>query len=389
MTFPVPRRLRTAVCLALLASVTHLAGAVAQTGGGGGGQDEQGPGGSRVFDDSDNNVGTPKPGQRQPEERTRPGQRAPDPDAGNSNGTEAPQEQTDPPATAPPPAKPVVVPDKAAQDKALKLVRDVFAEEYRKKSAADKLALAAQLLEQAADAGNDDATRYVMLREARDIAAAGGDVDTAMAAVDEMAGRFQKIDAVSLKLEALAASSKKVADAAHGEALVTGFLTVSAQALAGGDLERATKIVAQAEPVARKAKNAGLTARLNQRKKELKELQAQFGAPVAQARAKLKTNPDDPAANAVLGKFYCLAAGNWPTGLAMLAKGNDQALRKVAQDDLAGTDGDAAAKAALGDTWWEFGEKQSGLPKQHARARAAHWYEQAADGLEGLNRTRV
>src|SRR5688572_8785419 len=352
------------------------------------------PRGSDVFDDSGRSIGAPKPRPAAPAEPApapQPERRAPADAPGRGDAGDAPRETAAAEAETetPPPAR-VAVPDKAAQAAALKLVKEVFAEEYKKKSAEDRLALAGQLLGQASDEGNDAATRYVMLRAARDIAAAGGDVGTALAAVDEIAAGFEKVDAVALKLEALAAASKKAADPTQAEAVVQGHLAVSADVLAAGDLDRATKVAGQADAIARKAKNPDLTARLNQRKKDLKDLMAQFGAATAAARATLAKAPNDGAANAALGKFYCLAAGNWERGLPMLAKGNDQAFRTMARNDLAGAGGPPAAMAGLGDVWWDLGEKQTtGLAKQHARQRAAHWYEQAVEELEGLQRTRV
>src|SRR5687768_14385034 len=110
---------------------------------------------------------------------------------------------------APAPARgSVPVPGPAAQAKALAAVKATFAAEYRKTRRQDRVDLAAQLLHQVAEPGNDDAARYVLLREARDIAAAAGDVATALAAVDVAAVVFEGIDPVALKLEALSIASK-------------------------------------------------------------------------------------------------------------------------------------------------------------------------------------
>lgn len=359
------------------------------------GRSERPSGGSDVFDDTDGDTDarTPsRPTPAAPEPQPKP-QREPEP--AGSDGARGPVRVETPPADeapAEPPAAPVErlpMPAKAAQAKALKLVKEVFAEEYRKKSAEDKLALAAQLLDQAGESGNDAAARYVMLREARDIAAAGGDLAAALSAGDEIAAAFAGVDSIAMKLETLAAASKKVTDPARAEAVVEGHLAVSAEMLSAAELDRAVKVVAQAEPMARKAKNADLTARLNGRKKELKELVSQFGAAVKAAKAKLAKSPADLAANATMGRFYCLAAGDWERGLLMLVKGNDAGLRKMAQADLAGADRPPAAMAGLGDAWWELGEKQSGLAKARVRGRAAHWYQQAVGELAGLQRTRV
>jgi hypothetical protein len=289
-----------------------------------------------------------------------------------------------------PPDGRAAVPERAAQEEALRVLKDVFAEEYGKEASADRLAFAARLLERAGEAGNDDATHYVMLREARDIAAGAGDVGAALAAAGAIADAFEVADPIALKLAALAAASRKPTDAAQSEALVRAHLAVSGEALIGGDINRAIKVVALAEPIARKVKGSESSARLGRRKKELKEVQSRFGSATGAARETLRKTPDDAAANVTMGRFYCLAAGNWEVGLPMLAKGDDQALRKLARDDLAGGGRAPAGMVTIGDNWWQLGERQAaGLARAHARQRAAHWYARAVGDVTGLQRTRI
>ena len=409
-------------CVALLAGALFPGAARGQTGPEGEGETapaERTPrqGGSTVFDDGDENVRPPKrakppaadppsrgagegdgAGGRQPSgDRAAEPEPAPEPDPSPEREPQAepdPEPMAEPGPEAERVAERVAVPDKAAQAKALKLVKEVYADEYKKKSAEDKLALAAQLLEQAGGSGNDAASQYVMLREARDLATAGGDIDAAFAAADGLAAAFAGVEAVALKLETLAAASRKVSDPARAEALVDGHLALSAELLADAELDRAVRVVAQAESVARKAKSPELAARVSGRKKELKELVGQYGAALVAAKAKLSKSEADPAANTTVGRFYCLGAGQWDRGLPLLARGNDQPLRKLAAADIAaagiaGGDGPADGTASLGDAWWEYGEQQKGVARSRARGRAAHWYQQALEKLEGLARTRV
>ena len=90
------------------------------------------------------------------------------------------------------------VPDAAAQAQAEKLIRDVFKDEYARTSAADRLNLARKLLQQGIDTVDDPASRFVLFREARDLAAQAGDLETALTAVDEMA-RFFQVSAPEMK----------------------------------------------------------------------------------------------------------------------------------------------------------------------------------------------
>src|SRR5947207_1636693 len=72
------------------------------------------------------------------------------------------------------------VPDKAAQDRALKLVLDIFGDDLEKATTESARAkLAAYLLQQGKEVKDDSAIRYVCYREARNLAAQAGDANLA------------------------------------------------------------------------------------------------------------------------------------------------------------------------------------------------------------------
>ena len=72
-----------------------------------------------------------------------------------------------------------------------KIVKSLFKAEFAKTKAADRAALAAKLLEQAGGSKDDLTAKYVLLREARDVAAKGGDHDVYLKAADEMAASYK------------------------------------------------------------------------------------------------------------------------------------------------------------------------------------------------------
>ncbi|HZN64792.1 MAG TPA: hypothetical protein VFB66_05790, partial [Tepidisphaeraceae bacterium] len=76
------------------------------------------------------------------------------------------------------------LPDQVAQAQAHRMLKEAFAAEFRRTTPEGRKALAAELLRQVREEENDAAARYVMLREARDLAAAAGDYDVALDAVD-------------------------------------------------------------------------------------------------------------------------------------------------------------------------------------------------------------
>src|SRR5579862_1184120 len=99
-----------------------------------------------------------------PEDSSTPGRVEPPPD---------PQKKDSSPAPPPIPAPPAVdvtkrspIPDAARQHEAEKVVKDLFKEQYGKKTPADRRALGLQLLEQAAKSQDDPSAQWVLLREA-------------------------------------------------------------------------------------------------------------------------------------------------------------------------------------------------------------------------------
>ena len=66
--------------------------------------------------------------------------------------------------------------------KAEKLIKELFKADYAKVRTPDRVALAAKLLQQAGETTDDAASRFVLIREARDIAAKAGDSELALKA---------------------------------------------------------------------------------------------------------------------------------------------------------------------------------------------------------------
>ncbi len=89
-------------------------------------------------------------------------------------------------------------------------IHDLFKDQYAKKSPADRAALARILLGKASENTEESGTRFVLLREARDLAAGGADADTALAAIDQMESDF-KIDALKDKYTVLKKLSGRIA----------------------------------------------------------------------------------------------------------------------------------------------------------------------------------
>lgn len=282
--------------------------------------------------------------------------------------------------------KKLSVPDAATQKQAEKLLREVFKEEYGKKAVADRVALARTLLQKGLEKDEEDASRYVLLREAKDLASQAGDWELSFKAVDAL-GQWFELDGVALKEATLAAWTKAATTVAEMLKVARTSLAFAEDATKIGRMDAAERAITQAGSLARKAKDLNLAAKADALGKDLAEKKAQTER-LARARETLAAKPEDPEANLLLGRQECFDAGDWEAGLAKLAKCSDAALKALAQRELA-SPSTAADCTGLADGWWDLAEKQPAPVRLKMRDRARHWYELAGNGLSGLTKTKV
>jgi hypothetical protein len=274
-------------------------------------------------------------------------------------------------------------PDAATQADALKTVRDLFKADYAKKEAADRSALAVKLMKAADDASKDPASAYVLLHEARDVAASAGDVDIALGAIDALTSRFE-VDGRALLVDTLTALGRQSHTPESAAAVANAALAAIVKAASVDDYQTVLRLSPVAESAATKAHSQGLNGRVQGRLKELKESHALFER-AETAKQTLVKKPDDPEANTVLGKFLWLQKTDWPSAMPYLAKGQEGELKTLAKADLAvAANADAKVATARGDAWWKYAKSQAALTKISCERRAATWYRQAVATLGGL-----
>lgn len=277
-------------------------------------------------------------------------------------------------------------PDKAAQDKALKLVLEVFQEDLQNaREPAARVKLAAELLQQGRETKDDLALRFVLLREARDLAAEGGDAALAFSAIEEI-GKTFVVDVLGSKAAVLAMAAEGATTKEAGKAILDLTLPLIAEALDVDSYDAAKQLGQVAEAAARKAKSPSLVLDAQKRNEEIRAAEKGF-AKQQSYLDRIKAKPDDAAAHLELGKYYGLTKRHWDKALPHLIRGDDAALKALAERDLAGPK-DAVAQVALADGWWELAGKEK--PAQLAlQTRAAFWYDKAIGQLTGLNRTKA
>lgn len=186
---------------------------------------------------------------------------------------------------------------------------------------------------------------------------------------------------VEAKYKELAAKVRTAKTAEGLNFLAEEFMKLADGAEARDEYEVAIKALQEAVKLVSRTKNAELAERAQARLPELKSRSQEY-ARVKSALKTLDQEPDNPAANLVVGKYLCFTKGDWAAGLARLSKGSDADLRSLATMEEAAKSGSndshPETQIRLGDSWW---------PK--SRERALYWYALAWRRLDPLQKERV
>lgn len=291
----------------------------------------------------------------------------------------------------PPPAvdvtKRLAVPGAAAQRDAEKLIKDLYKEQYSKKSPADRKKLARDLLDQASKTRDDAAALWILYREAQEVAAQGAEAKLATEAVDAAAQTFD-VDAMALKTTVLGTAGKAAKTPEEFAAVAEALLRLTDDQVAADQFDGAEKSSSAALQFARKTTDASLLPRATIRSKEVAEAKGLYRSMKSVLEAIAK-NPDDPAANLEMGQFLCFVKGSWDLGSRFLVKGSDPSLKALAEKEDAGF-GDSSGRIAVADGWWDLSEKEkSSLRKTQLVAHARALYEAALPDAPSLQRVKI
>jgi hypothetical protein len=280
------------------------------------------------------------------------------------------------------------VPDDAALSRALEALKRQHEAEYARaeKDPAARVALAEALLEKARQLKKDAAAHFVALREARDLAAGAGSAAVAFQAVDDM-GRDFTVDVAAQRTDLVTKLVPALRSTEAARELVDTALGLAAEAIEEDQHDRAERLAAAAERAARKAKDLPLVLSVQRFERGVRATKEQF-ARIKPFADKLRQDPEDPDANRQMGRYHALLKGDWERGLFLLAQGNDPALRRLAQRDLARPE-DVKEQVEMGDAWWQQADKESDQARIYLRQRAVYWYEMAAPAAEAAVRERL
>lgn len=276
------------------------------------------------------------------------------------------------------------VPDQESQESALRAVRELYKADYDKaKSASDKTALARKMLKDESETKGELATRFVLLRVARDVAAQQGDLTTACEAIGRIHDLIET-DVSPMKLDAATTAARAWKTPMEHLTGLDQLLPLVDEFLTAEQYDSAKNISSLALACARVSQDSEMTKSVTAKVQEVAEIFSEYEKAKASA-AILRKEPTDPNANSVWGKFRCFVRGDWDQGIPMLALGDDQALRKLASAELDKN----VERLAAGDAWWEYAESLSGNQKTVVKSHAVTIYASVRSQLSGIAKTRV
>lgn len=276
------------------------------------------------------------------------------------------------------------VPDEESQKTALAQIQSIYKSDYEKsKSASQRLEMAHKMLKEADGTTDDVVAKFVLLRVARDIAAQQGDLSTAFESIDRISEAYEA-DSVPMKIDAAKTAVKAMKSSADHQRSLDQLQTMIDGLLETEKYDAAKSLGPSLLANARGTRDATTVKVISGKLKEIDEIAVRF-LKVEEYAAILISNATDPTANLELGKFRCFVRGDWDRGIPMLALGNDEALRKLAELELA----DEIDYLAAGDAWWDYGENQSSVARKQAQSHAAQLYLKTISQQLGVTKKRL
>ena len=282
----------------------------------------------------------------------------------------------------------LAVPSDAAQAEAMKTVKELFGEQWKKADDINaKRKLARSLLETAEKTHGDPPGRYVLLKVAKEVATMALDGQTAFRAVDLMAEDYQ-VDPVVMKADVLKRGAPAATLNDHHKALGIVALKQVEDAIAEDNYEVAGQLCEFAEAQARAAGDVPNVEKASTLRGDVEHF-AQLYDRAQTALPKLKADPVNPEANRAVGEYLAFVKMQWDEALLMLAlPGSDPSLRGMAEKELQELTVDQ--KSDLADAWWDMAERETGLSQKRIRSHALSFpYRKLLPQLTGLSRAKI
>jgi len=283
---------------------------------------------------------------------------------------ETPQ-TTEPEPQTPEEKEKLPIPSQTDQEKITKQLSEVYKIADLKRPS-EKRKLAGELLE-LGKKSEEPAERFTVLRKAMELARDAGDAAQMLEAIDAIGVDFQ-VDVLGVKEKMLVSFAGDVTTSTEIESFVEASTGVMDQAMAEDRYELAANLADRAYALCRKPQGRKFRKQAHDRRIEVQKLYESWKE-VRDALAKLKEDPENPAANLAAGRWYCFEKADWPRGLPYLARSGDAKLKSLAAQELESPPDEPADQLKLADAWWDLAEKRSDNEKDSLRLRAGCWYK--------------
>jgi len=280
----------------------------------------------------------------------------------------------------------VKLPPAIEREKATRMARDLFKEEFALTDSAARAEFAKKLYQQAIETNDDPVSQFVLYRESAEVMAAI-DIEFTLRVCDAIVDRFEgpTAEVVEPLLSAIAA---KATNSESASGLGTFVMKRIDDSLASDDVETAGRLHKIADLCAQRSKDLKVAKRAQSLAGEiefLKSMQDKLRA----AKTKLQSTPNDSEANLVLGKHACFWKGDWKNGLPMLAKSSDEKLKQIATKELATEESDRHAASGIGDAWHDLLASIKDYPKTQIQLHVHTLYSKSLPVLKGLTKAKI
>lgn len=276
------------------------------------------------------------------------------------------------------PAK-IPAPDSARLAQCESKLEDEFRDKLASGNADSNQWAAAELYNQSLNE-SDPAMELASLRMAARLAVEAADFSRGMEICDRMAQRFD-LDILPVKADLLSLAAGCAHTTQNQAALAERCVTVGFQAIAADNYSVANTLAALAKSAAQQTGDAILVWQAAFLTDETARCASAYDS-VKQAAVVLNKVPDDPAANLAMGKFLCFIKNDWGAGLPLIARGNDESFKTIANQEIENSAKSPSDQIALGDAWWSLSAAAQQNEKDFYQKRARYWYLKGIAGAE-------
>ncbi len=245
---------------------------------------------------------------------------------------------------------------------------------------------ALELLKRSATSG-DSASEVASLHVAGLLAAEADNVSLVMQICDALDNRYD-VNIFPMKIGLLTQAGKSSRTPASKADLTDVCLATGFAALAVDDYPSAKKLAELSKNAARDSNRPTQAREADFLSDETDQCSDAYDG-IATYRKILRDKPLDPEASLAVGKFICFMKNDWAAGLPLLARGNDQGVRSVANTEMTGDLNEPQDQLALGSAWWELSSAARGDDQASYQQRARYWYLKGIANSREPDRSRI